>query len=207
MNDKIYLLYKQLFEKYGVSPNAVKARSVEQQELRFKYLLSCADIETNDSILDVGCGSGELLKYLRKNQLNGLYCGVDFIKEFIDYGNHLYKKDKNSKFIQMDIVKDNFNESYDWVLLSGVFNDLREDSEKFFYSTIDKMFESSNKGIVFNSLTKYVDYEDENLFYTHPDKVMKYCIQKLSGYVVIKTNYQLKKDTIPFEYSLCVYKK
>ena len=77
----------------------------------------------------------------------------------------------------------------------------------FFYSTLDKMFEASTKGIVFNSLTKYVDYEDNDLFYTYPDKVMKYCLENFSKYIVLKTNYQLKKDTIPFEYSLCVYRK
>lgn len=37
--------------------------------------------------------------------------------------------------------------------------------------------------------------------------VMKYFLENFSKYAVVKTNYQLKKDTIPFEYSLCVYKK
>ena len=207
MNNKIYTLYQELYQKYGVSPEAVKARDSEQQQLRFKYLLSCSNIDLNESILDIGCGSGELLDYLRKNGINGQYCGVDFIKEFIEHGNIFYKKDVDSKFIHLDIVNDHIPKPYDWVVLSGVFNDLRDDSEMFFYSTLDKMFEASSRGIMFNSLSKYVDYEDENLFYTYPDKVMKYCLENFSKYVVVKTNYQLKKDTIPFEYSLCVYKK
>ena len=207
MNNKIYSLYKELYKKHGVSPEAVKARNSAQQKNRFEYLLSCAQIQKNDSILDVGCGSGEMLNYLRINEYKGFYCGVDFLSEFVEHANDIYKKDKKSKFIEMDVTTENFTESYDWVMLSGVFNDLREDSEVFFYSMIEKMFKASNKGIIFNSLTKYVDYEDENLFYTYPDKVIKYCFENLSKYIVLNTNYQLKEKTIPFEYSLCVYKK
>ena len=45
---------------------------------------------------------------------------------------------------------------------------------------ITKMFKASKKGIVFNSLTKYVDYEDKTLFYSYPDKIFKYCVEKIS---------------------------
>ena len=40
---------------------------------------------------------------------------------------------------------------------------------------IKKMFKNSRKGIVFNSLSKYVDFENDKLFYTYPDKILKYC--------------------------------
>ena len=69
------------------------------------------------------------------------------------------------------------------------------------------MFLSSKKGIVFNGLTKYVDYEDKKLFYSYPDQILKFCIKNLSKYVGLKTNYQLKENTIPFEYSIAVFKK
>ena len=58
-----------------------------------------------------------------------------------------------------------------------------------------------------NSLTKYVDYEDKKLFYSYPDKIFKYCVTNLSKYIVLKTNYQTKKNTIPFEYTMAVFKK
>ena len=55
------------------------------------------------------------------------------------------------------------------------------------------MYKIANKGIAFNSLSKYVDFEDESLYYTYPDKTLKYCIENLSKFTVLKTNYQLKK--------------
>ena len=33
-----------------------------------------------------------------------------------------------------------------------------------------------------------------------------FCIKNLSKYIILKTNYQLKKKTIPFEYSMAVFK-
>ena len=74
------------------------------------------------------------------------------------------------------------------------------------YRIIKKMFISSKKGIVFNSLSKHVDFEDKTLFYTYPEKILSFCIKKLSKFVVLKTDYQLKKGIIPFEYTICVKK-
>ena len=57
-------------------------------------------------ILDIGCGSGELLNYMRKIGLNGEYCGIDFIKEFVEHGNNFFKNDRASSFVQIDIEND-----------------------------------------------------------------------------------------------------
>ncbi len=207
MDDKIKNLYQSLFEKFGVSPEAVKARDAKQQYLRFKHLIDLAEINQEDSVLDIGCGSGELLTYLRKNNFNGQYCGIDFIPSFVDHANRVFESDDKAKFINKNIISDKFNEKFDWVILSGVFNDRRDDSETFFYNTIKKMYETCTKGIVFNSLSKFVDYEDDSLFYTYPDITLKYCIENLSKYTVLNTNYQLKENVIPFEYSTCIFKK
>ena len=72
---------------------------------------------------------------------------------------------------------------------------------------LTKMFKACRKGIIFNSLSKYVDFEDKTLFYSYPDKIFKFCVKNLSRYVILKTDYQLKKGIIPFEYTICVKKK
>ena len=206
MKNKIFFLYKDLYKKFGVSPSSVKARNTNQQNLRFKHLVSLIDIKKNDRVLDVGCGFGDLSYYLKKNKISCNYLGVDFVEEFINTANTLYSNNK-TKFLKFDINKDKFPKNYDWLILSGLFNDKTKNSEKFMYKIIKKMFLSSRKGIVFNGLTKYVDYEDKKLFYNYPDKILKFCISNLSKYVVLKTNYQLKKNIIPFEYSIAVFKK
>tara|TARA_B100000795_G_scaffold65500_1_gene44576 strand:+ start:36265 stop:36885 length:621 start_codon:yes stop_codon:yes gene_type:complete len=206
MKNKIFSLYKDLYKKFGVSPNSVKARNVKQQNLRFKHLVNLIEIKKNDKILDIGCGLGDLSYYLKKNKINCNYLGIDFVEEFIYAATTLYGNNK-TKFLKLDINKNKFPKNYDWLILSGIFNDKTKNSEKIMYKIIKKMFLSSKKGIVFNGLTKYVDYEDKELFYSYPDQILKFCIKNLSKYVVLKTNYQLKKNIIPFEYSIAVFKK
>ena len=206
MKNNIIYLYKNLYKKFGISPSSVKARDTKQQYLRFKHLISLVNIKKNDKILDIGCGFGDLSNYLKKNKIYCKYLGVDFIKEFVQVANKLYGN-KRTKFTNLDIYKDNFPRNYDWLILSGVFNDKIINSKIFMYKLIKKMYLSSKKGIVFNGLNKYVDYEDKKLFYSYPDKILKYCINNLSKYVILKTNYQLKKNTIPFEFSVAVFKK
>ena len=45
MKNKIFSLYKDLYKKFGVSPNSVKARNVKQQNLRFKHLVNLIEIK------------------------------------------------------------------------------------------------------------------------------------------------------------------
>jgi SAM-dependent methyltransferase len=206
MKNKIFYLYKNLYKKFGVSPSSVKARDRKQQYLRFKHLVSLINIKENDKVLDVGCGLGDLSNYLKVNKIYCEYLGIDFIKEFIQEASKLHSN-KRTKFRKLDIYKKKFPKNYDWLILSGLFNDKTKNSEVFMYKIIKKMYLSCKKGIVFNGLNKYVDYEDKELFYNYPDKVFKYCINNLSKYIVLKTNYQLKKNTIPFEFTIAVFKK
>ena len=78
MNRKTLNLYNKLYYRHGDSPASVKARDSLQQSLRFKYLLECLQLKNHHKILDVGCGLGDFLKYLRKNNLKCKYLGVDF---------------------------------------------------------------------------------------------------------------------------------
>ena len=135
------------------------------------------------------------------------YTGLDFLENFVNISSKKYKKDKKAKFLKLNIKSQTIQKKYDWVLLSGTFNDKHKDSKKDMLKILIKMFKSCRKGIVFNSLSKYVDYEDEKLFYTYPDKIFSFCVKKLSKYVILITDYQLKKGVIPFEYTMCVKKK
>ena len=139
MSKKIYELYKNLYSKYGNSPASVKARNTVQQSLRFKYLLECLSIKNNESVIDIGCGLGDFSKYLRKNKIKCKYLGVDFLEEFIDVAKKKNKSDSNSKFTKLDIHKQKFPKNYDWLILSGLFNDKDKNSEKSMIKIITKM--------------------------------------------------------------------
>ena len=206
INDQIHKLFNDLYLKHGISPKSVKNISKAQLNIRFKYLFNSVDIDINDKILDVGCGYGEMLPYLRKKKIGKDYLGLDYIKGFIDHANKKYEKDKKAKFKIFDLKKNNIVNNFDWVVSSGLFHDKRNDSSKFFYETISKMYSASQKGIMFNAMSTHVDYRDPTLFYLSPEKVINFIIKNLSKKVLYRSDYQTKKDVIPYEFTVCIRK-
>lgn len=202
---EIKKLYKGLFLKHGDSPYAIKARDKKQQYKRFANLIRCCDLKKGDTVLDLGCATGELYEFLKKYKIKK-YCGVDFVDMFIKTAKKKYSKNKKLKFIQLDFEKKNIPKGFDWVFLSGTFNDKKKNSKAFMKKTLIKMFKTSKKGIVFNSLSTHVDYRDKELFYSSPEETLNFCVKNLSKYFIIRSDYQLKKNTLPFEYSMCIKK-
>ena len=100
----------------------------------------------------------------------------------------------------------NKNDGYDYVFLSGVFNNIMENNWEFMKLTLRKMFNACNKGIAFNAMSTYVDYFDEELFYVDPCKVFDFCKKELSSKVTLRNDYLIKENSIPFEFAIYVYK-
>jgi len=59
----------------------------------------------------------------------------------------------------------------------------------------------SSIGISFNFLTSYCTYFNESLFYLDPSKVLKFCIENLSRFVILDHCYPL------YEYTVTVFSK
>src|SRR5438552_3411165 len=75
--DKAHLLeiYSKSLAEHGDAPEAVQL-TAESQRLRFQLLSEIAPLE-NSSILDYGCGKGDLYAYLRQHGFRGSYTGFD----------------------------------------------------------------------------------------------------------------------------------
>jgi len=82
------------------------------------------------SVVDVGCGNGELLYYLKNQFPHWLLTGYDFTQEFIETGNK-FEGLSGVKLIHMDMF--DIVEKYDIVLCDGViqiFSDIHKPLEK-----------------------------------------------------------------------------
>jgi SAM-dependent methyltransferase len=205
MNEKIKQHYKELFKKHGNKSESVQYSDKDTQYKRFEIL---TQIDTNlDSIIDIGCGLAHLYDYLKNNGFEGRYLGLDYVEDFITECNEIYKNDNNSKFYQFDIIEDEIvpNE-YDYVLLSGVFNNKFEDNKNFMEISIKKMFEACKKGVAFNAMSTYVDYQDEGLYYSNPLEIFDFCKKNITKKVVLRHDYLIKENSIPFEYCIYLYK-
>jgi SAM-dependent methyltransferase len=69
--------------EHGPGYRAVDWGSPEGQALRFRVLLEVGDWR-RASILDAGCGVGDLAGYLAKRGARGTYLGIDALPEMIE---------------------------------------------------------------------------------------------------------------------------
>lgn len=205
MSEQIKQHYQQLFEKHGRDHNAVQYSSKESQFARFDVLLELA--HDARSVADIGCGLGDLLPLLRQTHPHVKYTGYDFVEAFIEDARLQYQADKLAKFEQLDILQNEIAEKADYVLLSGMLNNLMDDNITFTEITLTKMWQAANKGIAFNALSSYVDYQDEGLFYHDPLALFHFCKTKFSKYVTLRHDYDVKENSIPFEFTIYVLKK
>ncbi len=193
--------YINLFQKNGANHNAVQYSSAESQYKRFEIL--CELIRPTDKVLDLGCGLGDMLTFLRhKKEFKGTYLGLDFVPDFIHHAQTAFQDDLNSSFSLFDIQQDPLPENYDVILLSGVFNNEMEDNWDFITNSLIKMHAASNRVVTFNALSTYVDYQDKGLYYTDPLKLFHFCKNELSAFITLRHDYLVKENSIPFEFTM-----
>jgi SAM-dependent methyltransferase len=193
---KIEQLYTENLEKFGLDSKSVGWSTPESQKLRFHKLLSMVDTSQPFTINELGCGYGELFNYAQEYRYPMTqYRGYDISQKMLDAGKQ-YVQSENALWRLGATI----NEMADYTTTSGIFNvkfDHQQDSwENYIKHTLKNMFEHSSKAISFNLLTKYVDFEAENLYYADPTYFFDYCKKNISRYVNLLHDYNLYEWTI-----------
>lgn len=100
------------------------------------------------STLELGCGDGNQLKYMKYKK----YMGLDVSKTAVETCKKLYKQDVTKSF---DLIENSKDLKYDLVLSLDVIYHLVEDD--IFHSHMKKIFKSSNKYVIIYSS----DFDDK----------------------------------------------
>ena len=162
------VFYKAKFDKYGPTLRGAGWSKNTKSKKRYKVLTSFlkhTKAKKKISILDVGCGYGELTKYLPKN-ISYNYTGLDIVESMIDYANKKYTK-KNTRFLLGDITK--IKQRYDFLICNGIFtlkNNLTDTQMKnYVLKCINSFYKCSNVAFAFNIMSEDVDFKSKILFY------------------------------------------
>jgi len=207
MDQTIKKHYGDLFCRHNDSIHAVQWSDKKTQEIRFKILLESV-LEKKSKIVDLGCGLGHLYSFLKSEYPEHLesYIGVDFVEEFINTAKSKYCQETNAQFEVLDVQKDELPRGFDYFLMSGVFFIKTPQIEKEIALTLQKSFEACQKGIAFNMLSTYVDYQQDIHYHADPKEIFEYCKKNLTPKVIIRHDYRLKENTIPYEFTVYLYK-
>ena len=196
--DKVYLIesYSKTLETYGDTAEAVHWTSASQC-YRFKVLTEIAVLES-ENILDYGCGKGDLYEYLHDSGFRGLYTGFDINPELIALAE---KKFPGIRFEVLDVEEKAINESFDYVLISGVFNNRISNNWSVMTNVLKATYACASRGLAFNAVSTYVNFRQPMMNYVSPEKCFRFCMSHLSPYVT------LRHDNLPFNFAVYVYRK
>lgn len=86
------------------------------QYKRFEILTKIG-VKKNESILDIGCGGGELVNYFKSKRFKVAYLGIDINPYYLQIAKSRYP---NNEFINSN-GWDLTTQDYDWAIASGIF--------------------------------------------------------------------------------------
>ena len=186
-------LYNTRFDQYGRDIKTVGWGSEPSQHLRFEVLFRGLDPK-GKTILDVGCGLGDLIPYLERRTGGDFhYIGIDIAGKLIEDARTTYGH-AGREFHAGDIFSITVP-PVDIAILSGALSLKVDGIEQYAYATMERMYDLSQNAACLNFLTKYVDYELEKNQHYQPELVFSKAKQ-LSNYVNLFHDYPLHEFTV-----------
>jgi SAM-dependent methyltransferase len=195
------------FERLGDSPlgmgwpnvaDAVRRYTVMLDVMSFRHRLPTQPV----SLLDLGCGCGHLYEHLLSQPDRQIqYTGIDLSERFIS---QCQSKHPHADFRQLDVLQSPEQlEIFDYAVINGIFTSkcsmTFDQMWGFVQSLLKLVYSRTRYGLVFNAMSKQVDWEREDLFHLPLDVFADFCCRELSRHFMIRNDYGL------YEFAAFVY--
>lgn len=188
---RIQTRHKDSVEKFGYQPQALYWSNREIQQIRFRKLSEILPLNHKLeggniaawSVLDVGCGFGDLKGFLQEQGFIIDYHGIDLSETIIE----------SAQFQRPDIQVslgdlfdfDPADNAYDYVFLSGALNEVVETEiegtaqyrGRYAKAVIRKMYDTCRRGVAFNLLDARHPWIQSrpDLQSFMPEEIVEYC--------------------------------
>jgi SAM-dependent methyltransferase len=190
--------------EHGPSARGVDWNGEDSQRCRHRQFLRLFADEPRASILDLGCGYGDFLRFIRSQGHEGLYIGYDIAPEMIDAAIRLHGEASDRRWLVDAAPK----ETADYAVASGVLNVKGDFSVKdwaiYVRETIDLLSRAGRRGFAFNVLSMSSDpaFRKQNLYYASPVEMLAYCLERFGRSVALLQDYGLWEFTILVRHSI-----
>ncbi len=193
--NRVVARYSKALTTYGSnSAKALRWHSYASAAKRYVELVKDLDIKDH-TILDVGCGFGDIIPYLLSKHSNFTYTGMDIMPEFIEVAQQRYE---GFNFVTGDFWDKSFVKKFDYIICCGTLNGKEwtlSNREKM----IKKLFNQAEVGIAFCMIGHFpkLKAKKKNGKIGHIDalKMLKYCL-KMTPKVIFRQHYHPDDFTI-----------
>jgi len=198
--NELYERYRKRWEQYGYDSRTL-GWNKDCQWVRFEAAFEGLREEEFATVLDVGCGFGDLLGYLRSKGWCGRYTGIDLVEELIGEARERYSTDTEAEFLCGDIAALTDLRKREMAVALGIFNHrLHQDNLEFVRETIEKLWSATTRVVVcdFLSIASHPERRDHQLYYADPAQLY----QLAAGY---SRRVAVHHAYMPFEFQVKIW--
>jgi cyclopropane fatty-acyl-phospholipid synthase-like methyltransferase len=184
---------------FGLNLKTLAYGSMKTQYRKFDILTSTFPKE-RITLLDVGCGFGDLDQYLKQHGYDVDYYGVDISSEIVSLANHAYPE---RRIICADILHQTVFKGiiFDYVVSTGVNCFNHKKNLEFERNLICKMFNLCKLEAVIGLQSEAAKWhsaqnQDQDSWYSNPGDYLNYVLKNLSPWANLMHDYMLHDFTL-----------
>jgi len=178
--------HRHRIQEFSDTVKSLGWKAEESQLKRFEVLSRVADLNGR-SIMDIGCGRGDLKGFLDRRVSGIAYIGIDQMPEFIEEAGARHGHLPNTHFYQTDFSTAELP-MVDYVIASGALG-YRCENRAYYSEVIAKMYASASRALAFNMLDA-MSFPDHPLLVGHnAEEVETFCnslsprVELIRGYL------------------------
>ena len=190
--------YASRLAQHGPTPQGVDWNSSESHALRHIQLMRLIQGNPDVSILDLGCGFGDFLRFLRREGHRGAFVGYDVAPSMIAAAQHLHGEGPDRQWR----VGASPSETADFAVASGLFNvkgNIPVDAwARYVHQMINVLARAGRRGFGFNMLSLSSDPKRRrsDLYYADAVEMLVNCLSSFGRSVALMQDYGLYEFTV-----------
>ena len=190
--------YEAALAKHGPTAQGVDWKDAAGHRQRHRQFLRLLEGDRDASILDLGCGYGDFLAFLRESGYRGRYIGVDVAPSMVEAARRLHGEGPDRSFH----VGSSAPETVDYAIGSGILNVIRGTDpavwEEHVEGTIAVLASAGRRGFGFNMLSLDSDpgRRRADLHYADPPATLGAMIARYGRHVALLQDYGLWEFTV-----------
>ena len=190
--------YASKLDAHDSTPQGVDWNGPDSHEQRHRQFLHLLNGSRDASVIDLGCGFGDFLRFLRVAGYRGRFIGYDVTPSMIEKARELHGESDDRQWR----IGSEPAEVADFAIASGIFNVKGEVPSdlwtRYVHQTIDILAHAGRRGFAFNvlSMSSDPDRRRPNLYYADPVDMLAHCLSRFGRSVALLQDYGLYEFTV-----------